>query len=111
VIDIGVFAAMAFNEPQAWNGKAVGLAGDEISFTQLNLAFLNATGQPAPVAFSVLGSALTAVIKELRLMLGWFASDGYKASVADRRKQHPGLLTMEAWLATKSDFKKKATTG
>ncbi|KAK7751352.1 hypothetical protein SLS62_006758 [Diatrype stigma] len=30
--DIGIFAAKAFTEPELWNQRAVGLAGDELAF-------------------------------------------------------------------------------
>ncbi|GAB1315378.1 NmrA-like domain-containing protein [Madurella fahalii] len=102
--DIGVFAAKAFADPEGWDGKAVGLAGDELSFAQMSGAFEGATGSPAPAAHWFFGSALTKVAKELRLMLEWFADEGFKADIEGRRREHPGLLTMEAWLARKSGF-------
>ncbi|KAL2127854.1 hypothetical protein VTI74DRAFT_10086 [Chaetomium olivicolor] len=37
--DIGSFAAEAFHDPGTWNRKAVGLAGDELTFTQLSQVF------------------------------------------------------------------------
>ncbi|KAI0128695.1 hypothetical protein BJ170DRAFT_341892 [Xylariales sp. AK1849] len=105
--DIGIFAAKAFDDPEHWNHRAVGLAGDELSFQELCKAFENATGQPAPVTYWFFGSALTYFVKEFGLMVGWFASDGYKAQIQERRKDHPDLLTMEKWLAQESGFSMK----
>ncbi|KAK4168445.1 putative negative transcriptional regulator [Cladorrhinum sp. PSN259] len=102
--DIGVFAAKAFEDAQNWNRKAVGLAGDELTVEQLSSAFAKATGKPAPIAYWPFGSALTCAVKEMGLMIGWFASDGYKADIEARRRDHPGMLTMEQWLAKKSGW-------
>lgn len=102
--DIGVFVAKAFAEPERWNRRAVGLAGDELSWGQLDDSFAKATGSPAPVSYWFLGSALTYMVTEVSLMIHWFASDGYKADVRARRKDHPGMLTMERWLVKESPF-------
>lgn len=104
VADIGVFTAKAFADPDKWNRKAVGLAGDELTMAQLDGAFVKVTGSPAPSTYWLLGSALTGMVKEMGLMLGWFASDGYKVKIEELRLEHPGLLTMEEWLAERSPF-------
>ncbi|KAK3349131.1 hypothetical protein B0T25DRAFT_235981 [Lasiosphaeria hispida] len=102
--DIGVFAAKALSKPSEWNHRAVGLAGDELTMERLSAAFARATGSPAPIAYWFLGSALTYAVKEMGLMIGWFATDGYKADIAARRRDYSGLLTMEEWLAKRSSF-------
>ncbi|OTB04797.1 hypothetical protein M426DRAFT_57867 [Hypoxylon sp. CI-4A] len=102
--DIGIFAAKAFAEPERWNWKAIGLAGDELTWEELNVSFSNATGSPVPETYSFFGSALTYMVTEMSLMIGWFASDGYKANIAARREEHPNMLTMEKWLLHESSF-------
>jgi uncharacterized protein YbjT (DUF2867 family) len=102
--DVGVFAAKAFADPGGWDRRAVGLAGDELTFEEMSEAFERATGRPAPVAYWFLGSALARVARELRLMIEWFAEEGFKADIAARRAEHPGMLTMEEWLVAKSQF-------
>ncbi|KAK3947066.1 hypothetical protein QBC32DRAFT_224977 [Pseudoneurospora amorphoporcata] len=104
VHDIGVFAAKVFDEPERWNHTAVGLAGDELTIEQLSRAFSKATGYPIPLTYSFAGSLLTWLVKEVGLMIGWFASEGYKADIEARRKDHPDMLTMEQWLLKKSEF-------
>ncbi|KAK3938571.1 NmrA-like family domain-protein 1 [Diplogelasinospora grovesii] len=103
--DIGTFAAKAFANPNQWDRRAVGLAGDELTIDQLNESFVKATGQPAPFTYGVFGSALTYMVSEMGLMVAWFASDGYRADIQARRKEHRDMLTMEGWLKTKSGFK------
>ncbi|KAI0199897.1 hypothetical protein F4808DRAFT_471079 [Astrocystis sublimbata] len=102
--DIGVFAAKAFADPKSWNHRAVGLAGDELSFDEMSEWFQRVTNEPAPSTFSFLGSALTFVSSELRLMIGWFKSDGYNADIEERRVDHPAMLTFGTWLETESPF-------
>jgi uncharacterized protein YbjT (DUF2867 family) len=96
--DVGVFAALAFARPDKWHRRAVGLAGDELTMGGLREAFVAATGKPAPVAYWLFGSLLTAVARELRLMLEWFGTHGYAADVGGRRAEYPGLMTLEEWL-------------
>lgn len=102
--DVGVFAAMAFEKMDEWKGRAVGIAGDELNMNELGISFRRATGEEAPAAWWGLGSLLTGVVGELRAMIGWFSTGGYRADVDKRRAEHPGLLTMEDWLVKDSKF-------
>ncbi|GAW22742.1 hypothetical protein ANO14919_122850 [Xylariales sp. No.14919] len=102
--DIGIFAAKAFTDPKKWDRKAVGLAGDELNVDMMSHAFMNVTGQPAPMAYSFLGSVLTFMVSEMRVMISWFASDGYRADIQACRADHPGLLTFVEWLDQESPF-------
>lgn len=96
--DIGFFSAEAFHNPSAWNGKAVGLAGDELTFTQLSQAFEKATGQLVGTTISLFGKALKYGVSEMGIMVEWFRDDGYKASLPEIRELHPDVTTMETWL-------------
>ncbi|KAI1348319.1 hypothetical protein F5Y01DRAFT_328585 [Xylaria sp. FL0043] len=101
--DIGAFAALAFTDPKKWDRKAIGLAGDELEFSEMSDSFKSVTGQPAPVAYAFLGSALAYMVPELRIMISWFASDGYHADIEARRDEYP-LLTFTEWLDQESAF-------
>jgi uncharacterized protein YbjT (DUF2867 family) len=103
--DIGVFAAQAFANPSEWNHKAIGLAGDELDFPGLCEAFENKTGSPIGTTYGLLGSALKWAVPEMSLMLGWFASDGYRADIQRLRGLHPELMDFESWLVKRSHFK------
>lgn len=102
--DIGVFAVKAFQRPEEWNGRAVGLAGDELDFAGVSRAFERKTGAPVGTTWAVLGSAMKWAVPELNVMMAWFASDGYRADVGRLRGLHPGLLDMETWLEKGSNF-------
>ncbi|KAM5343766.1 hypothetical protein ACJ41O_012303 [Fusarium nematophilum] len=96
--DIGVFAAKAFADPKAWNQKAISLAGDDLTFSQLSQAFEKTTGSPAGTTFGLLGKALKYAVPELGIMMEWFRDEGYGADLAGIQKLHPELKTMDAWL-------------
>ncbi|KAL1639177.1 hypothetical protein SLS58_008145 [Diplodia intermedia] len=105
--DIGVFAAMAFEEPEKWNGRAVGLAGDMVTFDQLDGLFQRVTGKPVGTTFGLLGKALKHGVKEVGTMLDFFKDEGYKADIPALRKEHPGMMDLETWLRTQSQFVKR----
>ncbi|KAH6976652.1 hypothetical protein EDB80DRAFT_739995 [Ilyonectria destructans] len=96
--DIGYFAAEAFSDPTTWNKKAIGLAGDELTFSELSQSFERATGSPAPTTFSSLGTALKYAVPNMGGMVSWWYDDGYGANVAEIRRIHPNATTMEAYL-------------
>lgn len=104
VEDVGVFAAKALAGSQEWNRRAVGIAGDELTVEEMGEAFRAGAGIPFPSTFWVLGSALTTLVKELGLMIEWFAAHGYKADIHQRRLEHPGIMSLETWLENRSSF-------
>lgn len=106
VEDIGIFAAKAFREPEAWNARAEGLAGDELTFEELSGCFERVTGYPAPATYGMLGSALMWAVTELKIMITWFKTDGYGADIAKLRKEEPELCGFERWLKERSGWKR-----
>ncbi|TMR21287.1 NmrA/HSCARG family protein [Nonomuraea turkmeniaca] len=100
VRDIGVFARLAFEQPDDFTGRALELAGDELTVPQIAAA-LKAAGRPARYP-RLPKLVLRAMGKEAR-MLFWFGESGYRADIPSLRALHPGLLTLEAWLSGRSD--------
>ncbi|KAF1960614.1 NAD(P)-binding protein [Byssothecium circinans] len=103
--DIGLFAAKAFRDPQAWNARAEGLAGDELTFEELSGVFERATGYAAPATFGFFGTALKWAVGEMAIMINWFASDGYGVDIQQLRKEEKELCGMERWLKERSGWK------
>ncbi|KAH6682208.1 nucleoside-diphosphate-sugar epimerase family protein [Plectosphaerella plurivora] len=104
--DIGVFAAEAFNNSKTWNHKAMALAGDKLTFAQLSQAFERATGAPVGTTAGLLGKALKHGVSELGTMVEWFKSEGYKADMAENKRVHPGIMSMEEWIKQSAFVKK-----
>ncbi|KAL8366447.1 hypothetical protein RB595_004976 [Gaeumannomyces hyphopodioides] len=96
--DIGHFAAEAFRKPAEYSGRALGLAGDELTFAQLDEVFTRVTGKP----FNILGLRQE-VFPGMEVVIKWMAEHGYDVDVARVREMHPGLISMEEWLR-KSPF-------
>ena len=68
--DIGIIAAIAFANPEQYNKKAIGIAGDRKTVAEITATFKQAVDydhQPAPW---FLGSVLTTLVKEVGLMVG-----------------------------------------
>ncbi|QMU68779.1 NmrA/HSCARG family protein [Streptacidiphilus sp. P02-A3a] len=95
--DIAVFAADAFDDPGAWTGRQLEIAGDELTGPQMAEAFAEAAA--APVRFQELPiERLRAMSEEMALMFDWFNREGYRADLPALRERHPGLTTLRSWL-------------
>ncbi|KAG7108685.1 NmrA-like family domain-containing protein 1 like [Verticillium longisporum] len=106
VSDIGVFAARAFAQPEAWAGRAVSLAGANPTLDEFAAIFKRSTGRDLPYANGILVSIIMWLMKDFGSMFRWFADEGYDADIEALRKIHPGLKDVQTWLETESDFKK-----
>ena len=96
--DIGFFGADAFMKPEEYKGRAISLAGDELTFDGMKLAFEQKTGQPLPMTYRPLCSVLMAMMKDMGYMFKWFREEGYKADVAKLREIHPEMKDFATWL-------------
>ncbi|MFE1252156.1 NmrA/HSCARG family protein [Streptomyces sp. NPDC058766] len=102
VDDIGYFAAQAFDRPQEYLGRAVELAGDELTAAEVAGAFAARSGLPArfeelPLD-AVAADPYIPNAPEIALMFEWFQEHGYRADIAALRAEHPGLQTFATFL-------------
>ncbi|TEY35175.1 hypothetical protein BOTCAL_0600g00010 [Botryotinia calthae] len=98
--DIGYFAAQALLNPKDYNGRAISLAGDELTFGEANEIFESRLGKDILRTFNFVGSTLLWAIKDVGLMFSWFEERGYAADIKALRKEHPGLQSFGDWLKT-----------
>ncbi|WP_329495103.1 NmrA/HSCARG family protein [Kitasatospora herbaricolor] len=96
--DIGFFAAEVFADPERFIGAKLEIAGDELTGDQIAAAFQKHTGittryDAVPMA------ELRATSEWQATAYDWLNRIGYHADIADLRRRHPGLLTLEGWLA------------
>ncbi len=101
VDDIGAIATMAFEKPGHWQGRAVELAGDELSMNELAQSFSRMTGHH--VAYQQMpwdeferqtGPAITEMYR-------WFENTGYHADIGALRQEYPNLTGFERWLQSR----------
>jgi uncharacterized protein YbjT (DUF2867 family) len=85
--DIGAFAALAFRDPDAWVGKSIELAGDELTLDEILAAIGRATDRHVPAIRGRSGASLARF-------------GGWNADIASLRKIYPPLMTLDAWLAS-----------
>ena len=97
VEDIGVFAALAFENPQEYLGKTIELAGDELTEAQTAEVFSKVIGRPVTLV-APSGGGRRGSEEEMKAMFNFFNGEGYDADIAALRKTHPGLLTLEQYL-------------
>lgn len=89
--DIGWFAATAFDDPQAYIGRRIELAGDEITFPEVARIYERVTGVPTRLDVQPIEER----------MFEWFAEEGYQADIPSLCAVHPGLMTFEEFLVRK----------
>ncbi|KAF2431368.1 nucleoside-diphosphate-sugar epimerase family protein [Tothia fuscella] len=102
--DIGHLAGEAFIKPDEYAGKAISLAGDELTFEEANKVFQQKVGYEMPQTFGFLASGMLWAIKEVGIMFRWFYTDGYGADIQGLKKTHPELLSFGNWLVKESKF-------
>lgn len=107
VKDIGVFAARAFNEPEKYHGRAISLAGDELTLEQGKKVFKEVLGYDMPESFGFVGTGLKMVSKELGTMFKWFGEYGFGADIEALRREEPTLRDLKIWLREDSKFEKR----
>ncbi|KAM0563431.1 hypothetical protein ACHAPJ_001152 [Fusarium lateritium] len=105
--DVGVVGAQAFLHPEEYKGRALSLAGDELTLKEVEKVFKEKTGRDLPYAFSFVVSPMMAMVKELGYMFKWFNDVGFGADLKTLRKEYPGLKSFGSWLETESDFARK----
>ncbi|KAI8658038.1 NmrA domain-containing protein [Fusarium keratoplasticum] len=104
--DIGAFAAKAFMSPREFNGKAISLAGDELTYEQMATLYSKKIQSGVPATWALLARLVLWLSEEMSTMFTFFEKEGYGANIKELREEHPELMTLETWL-DKSSFPKK----
>lgn len=100
--DIGVFAALAFEDPQRYSGQPVRIAGDCLTGPEIAAAFSRACGRPARFRQLPI-EQLRAFDEQVAAMFAWMDSRPPDVpDLAALRADHPGLMNLESWLAATS---------
>jgi len=96
--DIGIFAAMAFEDPGTWVGREVDIAGDELTMPEIAGTFSRVIGRNVDY-FRVPWEGFEEQMgEEYTVMYRWFNDHGYEADIAALRDEYPGLASFEQYL-------------
>ena len=95
--NIGSFVALAFEQPTSFIGKALEIAGDELSMMEIAETFSRVMKQT--IEFVELPmEQMVQRNPENALMMEWFNAQGYQAVIPALRALYPSLLNLETWL-------------
>ncbi|MFQ5944948.1 MAG: NmrA/HSCARG family protein [Anaerolineae bacterium] len=97
VDDIGVFGAMAFENPAEYLGRALEIAGDHLSMAETADKFGKVLGRPVRFQEKPI-EELRRSRPESAAMHDWFLESGYQADIPALRALHPKLMDLETWM-------------
>ena len=95
--DIGAFVAVALEDPKTFTGKALELAGDELTITQTVEVFSRVIGRPVQFIEMPLEQARS-FDPNLAKVTEWIINEGFHADIPALRAMYPALMTLEDWL-------------
>ena len=96
--DIGAFVGMAFADREAWLGRELDLAGDELSMSKTAESFGRVIGRPVNYVQVPWEKYRELAGEEYTEMMRWFELEGYEADIEVLRELYPGLTTLEQYL-------------
>lgn len=102
--DIGHFAAQALMNPDKYRGRAISLAGDELTFDQAAAVFKDKIGADIPTTYGVVGSLALWALKDIGTMFEWMNSEGFGADVEELRGEFPGMIDFSTYLEKDSGY-------
>ncbi|MFI8520708.1 NmrA/HSCARG family protein [Streptomyces sp. NPDC085481] len=97
VDDVGAVTALVFSQPKEWIGRAVSLAGDELTPVQVAAAIGKALGVPLPYV-QIPIDAIRALSEDFAYANEWLNEHGYRADIPATREIHPGTMDFSTWL-------------
>jgi uncharacterized protein YbjT (DUF2867 family) len=98
VDDIGACVAMAFERPGHWEGRAVDLAGDELSMTELANVFSRMAGREVAYEQAPWDQWDKHVGPDLAAMFRWLENVGFHVDIPNLRQECRNLTSFESWV-------------
>lgn len=99
VDDIGAFAALAFSNPAEWLGRAIEIAGDELTMKETAEAFGHALNRDVKYIQVPWDDFENQAGKESSIMYHWFEEHGYETDIEALRQIHPNLKNLPSFLS------------
>lgn len=97
VEDIGAFAALAFENPVDYLGKAIELAGDELTMLQTVDILSRVLARPVRFEETPMEQARQQS-EDAAIMFDWFNREGYQADIPSLRQIYPQMKTLSTWV-------------
>jgi uncharacterized protein YbjT (DUF2867 family) len=101
VDDIGAFAALAFERAKHWDARAVELAGDELSMSELTQAFTRMSGRDVRYVQTPWDEFEKQTGPEMTMMWRWFEDIGFHVDTSALRQEYANLTSFDRWLNVK----------
>ncbi|KAK7187239.1 hypothetical protein DPSP01_003958 [Paraphaeosphaeria sporulosa] len=98
VQDIGIVAARALTNVQSWKGRALGIAGDKLTFTQADDVFQTVRGHRMPRIWDIPSRALRWAVDDAKTSMDWFEKEGFKVDMEALRAEGFEVQSFEQWL-------------
>lgn len=95
--DIGAFTNLALENPGQYLGKAIDLAGDSLTLTQVARYIGDAIGREVRFVEQSI-EAVRSTLPELATMYEWFNDVGYNVDIPGLRGIYPALLDFRGYL-------------
>jgi len=96
--DIGFFVGEAFDNPDEWSGKALDIAGDEMTIAEYADLLTVTMGLDVHHQQITWDAYEAEAGDEMTMMTRWFDQIGYDVDVESLRLRYAGLLTYEQFL-------------
>ncbi len=97
VDDIGAIVALVFSQQQAYLGRTLEIAGDELTETEQAETLAKVIGRPVKLVQPQAPEGDTPD-EEMSAAIRFFSGEAYTADIAAVRKMHSGLKTFEHYL-------------
>lgn len=101
VDDIGAAVTMAFTHPRHWDGRAVELAGDELSMSELAASFGRMLGREVRYEQVPWEQFEQHMGPEMTKMWRMYENGGFGVDLQALRQEMANLMTFERWLQSK----------
>ena len=95
--DIGALVALALENPQDFVGKALEIAGDELTMPQTVEVFSRVIGRPVRFFEQPL-EQVRSFDSNLAKLAEWLNGEGFRADIPALRAIYPDLMTLETCL-------------
>ncbi|NLG16635.1 MAG: NmrA/HSCARG family protein [Fibrobacter sp.] len=106
VDDIGAFVALAFKNPDKYKGKALEIAGDELTGNQIAEILSRKTGRK--VEFQQLDiDKVREFGADFAMLFDWLNIQGFSADIPKVRELYPDIKSFDSW-ASESGWHKAA---